>query len=166
HVDAICEHLEAITAEQISRLLINIPPGTMKSTLCSVFWPAWEWGPKGMPHHRIIGASHEQGLATRDTPKMRRLVTSEWFQSRWPMKLTGDQNQKTYYENTSTGFRQACAVGSMTGRRGGCLVGNAIISTDKGDFPIWEIVEQMESCNVLSCEGGTGKLVYRPVKAV
>src|SRR5690606_25612629 len=122
HVDAICEHLEAITAEQISRLLINIPPGTMKSTLCSVFWPAWEWGPKGMPHHRIIGASHEQGLATRDTLKMRRLVTSEWFQARWPIRLTGDQNQKTYYENDSTGFRQACAVASMTGRRGDRVV--------------------------------------------
>lgn len=118
HVEAVCAHLEAITAGDLTRLLINIPPGTMKSTLVSVFWPAWEWGPKGMPHIRFIGASHEQGLATRDTLKMRRLVTSEWYQQRWPLTLTGDQNQKTYYENASTGFRQACAVASMTGRRG------------------------------------------------
>ena len=118
HVEAVCEHLEAITAGDLTRLLINIPPGTMKSTLVSVFWPAWEWGPKGMPHIRFIGASHEQGLATRDTLKMRRLVTSDWYQARWPLGLTGDQNQKTYYENASTGFRQACAVASMTGRRG------------------------------------------------
>lgn len=118
HVEAVCEHLEAITAGELNRLLINIPPGTMKSTLVSVFWPAWEWGPKGMAHVRFIGASHEQGLATRDTLKMRRLVTSEWYQERWPTVLTGDQNQKTYYENDSTGFRQACAVASMTGRRG------------------------------------------------
>ena len=122
HVDAICEHLEAITSEELNRLLINIPPGTMKSTLTSVFWPAWEWGPKGLPHTRFIGASHEQGLAVRDTLKMRRLVTSGWYQSRWPTTLTGDQNQKTYYENTSTGFRQACAVASMTGRRGDRVV--------------------------------------------
>lgn len=122
HVDAVCEHLEAITAGDITRLLINIPPGTMKSTLCSVFWPAWEWGPMGLPHTRFIGASHEQGLATRDTLKMRRLVTSDWFQERWPTILTGDQNQKTYYENDSTGFRQACAVASMTGRRGDRVV--------------------------------------------
>lgn len=122
HVDAICEHLEAITAEQISRLLINIPPGTMKSTLCSVFWPAWEWGPKGLAHTRMIGASHEQGLAVRDTRKMRNLITSDWYQERWPIALTSDQNQKTYYENESTGFRQACAVSSMTGRRGDRVV--------------------------------------------
>ena len=39
-IDAICEHLEAVTAGQIRRLLINVPPGTAKSLLCSVFWPA------------------------------------------------------------------------------------------------------------------------------
>lgn len=118
HVDAVCEHLEAITYEQLNRLLINIPPGTMKSTLTSVFWPAWEWGPLNRPFTRVIGAAHEQGLATRDTLKMRRLVTSEWYQERWPLMLTGDQNQKTYYENEATGFRQASAVKSMTGKRG------------------------------------------------
>lgn len=118
HVDAVCEHLEAITAGELNRLLINIPPGTMKSTLTSIFWPTWEWGPKALPHMRMIGASHEETLATRDTRKMRLLVQSDWFQERWPTKLTTDQNQKTFYENDSTGWRQACAVKSMTGRRG------------------------------------------------
>lgn len=118
HVDAMAEHLEAVTAGQIRRLLINIPPGTMKSMMTSVFWPAWEWGPKGMAHIRFIGASHEEGLATRDNLRMRRLVQSEWFQKLWPLALTGDQNQKTYFENDVTGWRQSCPVSSMTGRRG------------------------------------------------
>lgn len=122
HVDAICEHLEAITDGDLNRLLINIPPGTMKSTLTSVFWPAWEWGPRGMPHMRMIGASHEQGLAVRDTRKMRNLIQSTWFQERWPITLTSDQNQKTFYENDATGWRQACAVASMTGKRGDRIV--------------------------------------------
>jgi len=122
HVDAICEHLEAITDGELTRLLINIPPGTMKSTLTSVFWPAWEWGPKGLPHIRMIGASHEQGLAVRDTRKMRNLISSQWFQERWPIAMTSDQNQKTFYENSSTGWRQACAVASMTGKRGDRVV--------------------------------------------
>lgn len=122
HVDAMAEHLEAVTTGQITRLLINVPPGTMKSTITSVFWPSWEWGPSMLPHMRVIGASHEQGLATRDTLKMRRLVTSEWYQRLWPLALTGDQNQKTYYENEKTGFRQAAAVASMTGKRGDRVV--------------------------------------------
>lgn len=118
HIDAVCEHLEAVTHGEITRLLINIPPGAMKSMLVNVFWPAWEWGPQGNPSMRFIGASHEEGLATRDNLKMRRLIQSEWFQERWPTALTGDQNAKTYFENDATGFRLSCAVKSMTGRRG------------------------------------------------
>ena len=118
HVDAMAEHLEAVTAGEITRLLINIPPGTMKSMMASVFWPAWEWGPRGMSYIRFIGASHEEGLATRDNLRMRRLIQSEWFQALWPLALAGDQNQKTYFENETTGWRQSCPVTSMTGRRG------------------------------------------------
>jgi len=118
HVDAICEHLEAVTAGQINRLVINIPPGTMKSTLTSIMWPAWEWGPAGLSHHRVISCSHEIGLATRDTRKCRNMIASEWFQSLWPLKLSGDQNEKRYFENANTGFRQASAVVGMTGKRG------------------------------------------------
>lgn len=118
HMDAMGEHLEAVTSGQITRLLINVPPGTMKSMSVSVFWPAWEWGPKGMPHLRFIGASHEESLATRDNMKMRHLVQSEWYQRLWPTPFMGDQNQKTYFQNTATGWRQSCPVGSMTGKRG------------------------------------------------
>lgn len=122
HMDAIAEHLQAITAGQITRLLINIPPGTMKSMSVCVFWPAWEWGPRGMPSMRFIGASHEENLAIRDNVKMRRLVQSPWYQRLWPTKMAGDQNAKTYFENLATGWRQACPVGSMTGRRGDRVV--------------------------------------------
>ena len=127
HIDFICAHLEAITdgveldnGELYNRLLINVPPGTMKSLLCGVFWPAWEWGPRNMPHLRYVCASHSLDLAIRDGLRMRRLIMSEWYQKRWGdrVTLTGDQNQKTKFENTSTGFRQAAAAGSITGARG------------------------------------------------
>lgn len=120
HIDAICEHLEAITAGDINRLLINIPPGTMKSLAVGVFWPAWEWGPKGKPSTRIVAASHEQGLAVRDNLRARRLIASDWYQGFWgsSVVLTKDQNAKIKFENDATGFRQAAAAGSITGARG------------------------------------------------
>ena len=126
HVDLIANHLAAITDEMMidderyyNRILINVPPGTMKSLLVNVFWPAWEWGPRNMPHLRYVCASHSLNNAIRDSTKMRRLIASDWYQTMWPhVKLTGDQNQKTKFENTSTGFRQALAIDGMTGARG------------------------------------------------
>jgi predicted phage terminase large subunit-like protein len=126
HVDYLAAHLEAITdgvvledGSTYGRLLINVPPGTMKSLLM-MFWQAWEWGPRNMPHMRYVCASHSLDLAIRDGLRMRRLITSEWYQERWGdrVQLTGDQNQKTKFENTATGFRQAAAAGSITGSRG------------------------------------------------
>lgn len=127
HIDFICAHLQAITEgvmideeEYYNRLLINVPPGMMKSLLVNVFWPSWEWGPKNMPSMRYVCASHSLDLAIRDSTKMRRLIQSEWYQKRWGdrVQLTGDQNAKVKFENTATGFRQAIAAGSITGARG------------------------------------------------
>ena len=117
-LDSICEHLEAVTSGEIRRLLITVPPGSMKSLLTGVIWPAWEWGPKGIPAMRYLGTAHKQDLSVRDNTKCRRLIQSEWYQKLWPVELTGDQNAKTKFENSHTGFREAMAFGSMTGSRG------------------------------------------------
>ncbi len=139
HIDFLCAHLEAITAgmevddgQLYNRLLINVPPGTMKSLTVGVFWPAWEWGPMNMPHMRYVCASHSQDLSIRDGLRMRRLVMSEWYQSLWGDRvvLTGDQNQKTKFENTATGFRQAAAAGSITGARGDRVIIDDPLSVD------------------------------------
>lgn len=117
-LDAICEHLEAVSAGDLRRLLINVPPGSMKSLLTSVIWPAWEWGPRAKPLMRFLGTAHAQHLAIRDNTKCRRLIQSRWYQRLWPIQLTGDQNAKSKFENTATGFREAMAFTSMTGSRG------------------------------------------------
>lgn len=129
-LDAICQHLEAVTAGEVKRLLINVPPGCMKSLLVGVLWPAWEWGPKGRPGTRYLGTAHKQDLAVRDNLKCRRLIQSDWYQTRWPIKLTGDQNAKTKFENDSTGFREAMAFGSMTGSRGDRVLLDDPLSVD------------------------------------
>ena len=117
-LDAICQHLEAVTTGDILRLLMNVPPGTMKSLLTGVIWPAWEWGPAAKPHLRHLGTAHKQDLAVRDAMKCRRLIQSDWYQERWPIALVSDQNAKTKFENNKTGFMEAMAFTSMTGARG------------------------------------------------
>ena len=87
-LDGMAEHLQAITKGDLQNVLFNVPPGAMKSLMVCVFWPAWEWGPAGMPEKRFLGASHEQGLAIRDNWRCRNIIRSEWYQSRWPVPLS------------------------------------------------------------------------------
>lgn len=118
HLDAICDHLEAVTRGDIRNLIINIPPRHMKSLTVSVFWPVWEWS--FSPHIRWLYSSYVQPLATRDAVKSRRLLDSAWYRSRWGevFHLTSDQNQKQRYENSRTGYRIATGVGAGTGEGG------------------------------------------------
>jgi predicted phage terminase large subunit-like protein len=123
HIDAICEHLEAVSRGEITRLLINVPPRHGKSLLVSVFWPAWAWA-RG-PELRWLFSSYAQSLSTRDSVRCRRLLESPWYRERWGdiFDLTGDQNVKNRFENNRTGVRIATSVGgSATGEGGDILV--------------------------------------------
>ena len=117
HIDAVCAHLEAITYGQINRLLINVPPGTMKSLLTSVLWPAWEWGPVGKPHLRYLTTSYAEKYVKRDSRRMRDLVQSEWFTSLWP-EIELVRAGEASFANTKTGFREGVPFASLTGGRG------------------------------------------------
>lgn len=129
-LDAICQHLEAVTDGRITRLLINVPPGCMKSLLVSVIWPAWEWTNSSLRHYRYIGTSHAMHLAVRDNLKCRRLIQSRWYQERWPLVLTTDQNAKTKFDNEDTGFREAMSFTGMTGARGDRVIVDDPLSVD------------------------------------
>ncbi len=118
-IRTMCEHLQAVTEGKITRLVINVPPGTAKSMLTSVFWPAWEWGCRGKPGMQYINASYDKRLSVRDMMNMRDLVSSEWFQKRWPIEWKDDDRGKEKYSNTEFGWRYATSTGSgLTGWRG------------------------------------------------
>lgn len=123
HIEAICEHLEAVSAGEIHRLLINIPPRHSKSTIVSVAWCCWEW--IASPEQKFLAASYSGTLSIRDNLKARRLVQSPWYQERWGhlFALSGDQNAKQRFENNKTGYRLATSVGgTATGEGGSRLI--------------------------------------------
>lgn len=131
HMDAICEHLEAVTYGHIRRLIINVPPRTSKSSIVSVAWPAWTWARSQDPEYvhsgpqvQFLFASYAQSLSIRDSGKTRRLIQSNWYQEKWgdKFKLVGDQNTKIKFENSSGGYRMATSVtGSLTGEGGSII---------------------------------------------
>ena len=123
HVKAICEHLEACTRGEISRLVINIPPRCMKSLLVSVFWPAWVWITQ--PQSRWLFASYAQQLSLRDSLLCRDVLQSPWYQKNWGdrFRLREDQNQKYRFNNNQKGFRLATSIGGLgTGEGGDYIV--------------------------------------------
>ncbi|HXG70581.1 MAG TPA: hypothetical protein VNJ04_08225, partial [Gemmatimonadaceae bacterium] len=123
HIDLICEHLEAITAGQTTKLLVNLPPRYMKSLLVSVLWPVWEW--VAHPSRRWIFTSYSETLSLKHSLDRRTLIQSDWFQSRWGhiVQLALDQNLKGEFHNTARGVMVATSTGgSITGKGGNRIV--------------------------------------------
>ena len=78
HIDAICEHLEAVVRGEIRDLLINMPPRHCKTLLVSVAFPCWLW--TRQPSAKFLFASYAQQLSIRDSVACRRLLMSQWYQ--------------------------------------------------------------------------------------
>ena len=134
HIDAICDHLEAVTEGGITRLLMNVPPGSMKSLLTSVFWPAWEWGPRNLTSYRYLTSAFAENAVSRDVRKMRMLVQSEWYMQLWPhvqLLRAGEFS----LENNLTGTRDGVPFGSLTSRRGDRLILDDPHSVEKAESP-------------------------------
>jgi predicted phage terminase large subunit-like protein len=131
HIDLICEYLHACNLGQITRLVINEPPKATKSTVVSVMWPIWWWGPKNRPGSRWMFASYSERVSTRDSLNRRTLISSPWYQSHWGsrVKLNSEQNQKTLFQNTARGHMLAT---TMSGQGTG-LGGNYLLIDDPHD---------------------------------
>ncbi len=126
HIDAVCDHLEAVTHGQIHDLIINIPPRHTKSLTTSVLWPAWEW--LHHPESQWLFSSYAKTLSLRDSVRCRRLIQSPQYtqllQEFQPdLVLLGDQNAKERWENNLGGYRISTSVdGAATGDGGDRLV--------------------------------------------
>lgn len=128
HIKFLCDEIQE-ACERIFRrepnlrdLLVNIAPGTTKSTLFSVMLTPWAW--TRMPHFRFIGASYTDALALDLSGKSRQVVESPLYQRTFPeIRLSKDTNSKSHWANTQGGDRYAVAVGgSVTGMHAHAIV--------------------------------------------
>lgn len=120
HIDAICAHLQAVTDGHIRRLLINVPPGMSKSILVNVFWPAWEWGPRGLSHMQYMCTTYEKDrLGKRDLERMRRVVGSDWYQQLYGHGVTVNAKKDTaeMFAVHEGGWREVRPIKGLTGGR-------------------------------------------------
>lgn len=137
HIDAIADHVQAALVDwrrahaapgfraRIQNLLINVPPGTAKSRIVSVFAPAWMW--IDSPGWKAIFLSANPRVALRDSVYCRELMRSAWYREgfRIQWSFSDDQDAKGLFRNTAGGFRQAIGF-------------TAKITGDRGDAIIWD----------------------------
>lgn len=134
HIEALCLHLSCWTYDErmtrrkavpVRNLIVNMPPATSKSIICSVFCPCWLW--TRVPSSGWVFFSHDAGLVLRDSQYRRMLIESEWYRTNWPfVEFSKDENQKSRYKNTIGGWMLSGSVGSgfLTGEHPNYIVGD------------------------------------------
>ncbi|MGE7777368.1 hypothetical protein ACQKLP_21800 [Chitinophaga sp. NPDC101104] len=125
HIEYICDELQDVyerwaRGEAQDDVLINVPPGSTKSTIVTQLFPAWLWVKSAAI--RAISSSYAGDLATAHAVKTRDCLKSEKFQAMYGkdfIKFKEDTDGKTHYKNTAKGERFVTSTGGrVTGMHG------------------------------------------------
>ena len=117
HIPFLCDELQKLSVSIVARqpkpydLIVNIPPGTTKSTIVTIMWPVWLWTQD--PTLRIITNSYSGGLSIEHATKSKDIIQSDKFRILFPdIIIRKDKSGKQNYENTQTGYRYATSTGA------------------------------------------------------
>jgi len=120
-IEAIAHQLERVARGETRRLIINLPPRSLKSIAASVSLPAFVLGHQ--PHRRIICVSYASDLARKMSNDFRAVLESDWYRAIFPMTRIGRfKDSEIEMETTERGFRLATSIGGTLTGRGGDLV--------------------------------------------
>jgi hypothetical protein len=121
HIDALAWQLERVRLGLDRRLIVNMPPRSLKSIAASVALPAFILGHD--PTRRIVCVSYSTDLAKKHSNDFRAVIESPWYQRLFPHTRIGpSKNSETEIEFTARGYRLATSVGGTLTGRGGELV--------------------------------------------
>jgi predicted phage terminase large subunit-like protein len=123
HIDALCYLIQQMaTGETRKRLVLNLPPRTLKSFIVSVALPAWLLGRN--PGVGIICASYSDELATKFSRDCRALLETAFYKRVFAgTRLNPKKASEGEFETTKRGYRLATSVGgTLTGRGGAVLI--------------------------------------------
>ena len=121
HIEYICDELQEMAFRirdrqpKLHDLIINVPPGSSKSSIVTQLFPAWCWTID--PTIRALTGSYSASLSTDHAVKSRDIIKSDKFRAYFPnIAIKQDQDNKTYYKNTHNGDRYSTSVGgTVTG---------------------------------------------------
>jgi len=134
HIPYLCYELQKVAHRVFNNLpkeydlLINIPPGTTKSTILTQMFPAWCWLPGNMPYAQFIAGSYSGDLSMHHGSLCRDLITSDKYIALFPeLTLRDERGSKSdfqiNYKGDAAGSRTATSVGgTLTGKHGHFLL--------------------------------------------
>lgn len=128
HIEYLCDELQEVAQRVFKReskeydLIVNIPPGTSKSSIGTVMFPVWCW--INMPESRTISSSYSASLSISHAVKSRDIILSDKFKRLYPdIQIKKDQSGKSEYKNTLHGERIATSTGgTITGKHGHFII--------------------------------------------
>ncbi len=122
HVWAIAWHLEQAAQGKIRRLIICLPPRSLKSIIASVALPAWVLGHD--PSRKIISITYSNGLAAKYSNDTRQVIGSSWYRTLFPhTRVSRHKDTEIETAFTAGGFRLGTSTtGTLTGRGADLLI--------------------------------------------
>ena len=118
YIASICSRLDAVMRGEVRRLIINLPPRSLKSHCASIAFPAWVLG--HYPSHHMICASYGQHLADKLARDCRSVMQTRWYQELFPTRL---QRETVHdLETTASGTRRSTSVGGVLTGLGADLI--------------------------------------------
>lgn len=122
HLEVLCDALERARRGEIKRLIINVPPRSLKSIVVNVAYSTWLLGHN--PKERIVSASYSAELAEKFARDSKIVMESEWYRRIFPRTIIS-KNRSTPgdFNTTARGGRYTSSVdGTMTGRGGNVII--------------------------------------------
>lgn len=121
HIEMVASALEACRSGEITRLIINQPPRSLKSHCVSVAFVAFLLGHD--PASRIICASYGQELANKHAMDCRAILASGWYQAIFPhTRLSPERQAVQEFMTTKQGFRLSTSIGGVLTGRGADII--------------------------------------------
>lgn len=121
HLAVMAAKLRSCLSGGCKRLIINLPPRSLKSIAVSVAFPAWVLGHD--PTKQIICASYGQDLADKHARDNRTVMTRPYYQRLFPFtRLSPEKNSVNDFMTTNQDFRMATSVGGVLTGRGSDLI--------------------------------------------
>jgi hypothetical protein len=120
HLEVIAAKLTLVRQGRIKRLIINLPPRSLKSLMASVALPAWCLGHD--PSAQILCVSYAQDLSDKLARDCRSIMMSRWYRGLFPTRLARHRQAVQEFLTTRQGYRLATSNGGVLTGRGADII--------------------------------------------